>query len=140
MLYNGCAKVRATSATDYSPRVEFGLAVGDLTRRTEETMLGFEDVAMATKGVTAMADRPDLMLKIEPAVKNAYSIQRSTEFARAMEGNAPLDVVVCLGHGRCLYPRSGSEKRHCAFCKVMPAGFIAGENSAELVRQFVRGN
>lgn len=84
--------------------------------------------------------RQDLLDGFQVAVTRAYDIQAATEFPRVMEDEAPLDVTVCLGTGRCLFSTQGSSKRHCPFCRTFPPGFDARNNVTELVRQHVQGN
>jgi hypothetical protein len=88
----------------------------------------------------AIRPRPDLLENITLLVDMAYDVQAATEYPRTLQDKSPLDVIVCLGSGRCMYPSQGAGERHCAFCRRLPSGFIGRERAAETVRQIVGGN
>ena len=63
-----------------------------------------------------------------------------SDYGRAQEELPPLDVVVCLGPGRCMFPRQGSAGRVCAYCLRYPKGHNSAADVAEQTRRLISGN
>lgn len=73
-----------------------------------------------------MWERPDLLAKVTSQIIDAVRIRDDAAYGRAIQGAAPVDLTICLGSGRCLFPRQGHESRICAFCYRYPSNRGSG--------------
>jgi hypothetical protein len=115
-----------------------GKPTGNLTAEGGATMV--REVGDFGMGGRAMVDRPDLVDGLTKMVAAGYVQADSADYGRCMDGKSAMNVIVCLGQGRCMYPAKGHETRVCAFCKILPAGVGNAARSPEAVRRFVMGN
>lgn len=83
-------------------------------------------------------DEDDESIIVENA-KVALAVRDRGAYGRAMSGKGPLDVTVCLGKPRCMFPSQGWEERVCSFCLRIAPNEHAKE-ATERARRFMKGN
>lgn len=78
--------------------------------------------------------------KIRKQMLDAVEIRQGTTVPRMLQDLPPLDVHVCLGPGRCMFPRQGADSRVCPFCLAYPQGRGTCMDVNTIAYKFIKGN
>jgi hypothetical protein len=84
--------------------------------------------------------REPIRKMLSDQISRAIEVRDQTCYQRSMQGLPPLDVTACLGPGRCMFPRQGSDARVCPFCLKFPSGRGSSKDAASVIDRFVKGN
>jgi hypothetical protein len=83
--------------------------------------------------------REDLRTRVVEQLTASLEEDKRMSYMLAMQGQPFQPMYVCLGSGRCMYPRTGEQQRVCAFCKRVE-GNTSEADVKTIAKIFVGGN
>lgn len=86
------------------------------------------------------AMREPIRKMMHDQIVEAIEARDQSAYGRAVQGLAPVEITVCLGPGRCLFPKNGSEARICPFCLRYPSGRSSTTDIEAITDRFIKGN